>query len=201
MFRKVLVPLDGSAFAEQALATAAAIARAARAEVDLVLVQDPVPFDGYADAPWNADLWKEQHAYVQAIAADLTSGASIPVTFGVPTGDPIDKICRRVADTGVNLVVMTSHGRTGLSRAWFGSVAEGVLRHANVPVLILRPADTTRRNVAEHLPRHILVPIDGSVQSAGILPAAAAFARCDNARVTLLRILQPTPLISVEFGI
>jgi nucleotide-binding universal stress UspA family protein len=199
MFRKLLVPLDRFSFAEQALGQAIAIARASNAELDLALVHQPFPLGGFDDAPWSAALWNDEREYLESVAAGATSGSSVPVTHALLRGEPVQMICQRIRDVHADLVVMTSHGRTGLSRAWLGSVADGVLRHSTVPVLVLRPIEgATRRAAAHHLFKHVLVPVDESVFSTEVLPTATSLARCSNARMTLLRVVQPVPLVTLE---
>ena len=113
MFRKLLIPLDRSPLAEQAIGQAAAIARAAHAAIDVVLVHQPAAFAGFNDAPWNDDESKYEQKYVEAVAAELSSGAGVPVTHGVVGGEAVDMICKRAWDVDADLIVMTSHGRTG----------------------------------------------------------------------------------------
>jgi nucleotide-binding universal stress UspA family protein len=202
MFKKLLIPLDGSPLAEQAIGQAAAIARAANAAIDLVLVHQPFPFGAFDDAPWNSDAWNEERQYVESLEAEISAGSSVPVTHAILRGEAVDMICRRIADVAADLVVMTSHGRTGASRAWMGSVADGVLRHSTVPVLTLRPIEgKTRRDAAHHLFEHVLVPVDGSALSTEVFAAATALATCSGARLSLLRVVQPVPLISLDAGI
>jgi nucleotide-binding universal stress UspA family protein len=199
MFRKLLIPLDRSPLAEQAIGQAAAIARASKAEMDLVLVHQPFPFDGFDDAPWNSDSWNQERQYLEAIGAEISTGSSVPVTHAILRGEVVDMICRHIGDVHADLVVMTSHGRTGLSRAWMGSAADGVLRHSTAPVLILRPIEgKTRRNAAHHLFKRVLVPVDGSALSTEVFAAATALAKCSGARLSLLRVVQPIPLISAD---
>src|SRR3954470_4384973 len=137
MFTKILVPLDRSALAEQALGRAAAIARASHATIDVVLVHQPLPAAGWSDLPANADMWGDEHTYLETVARELSSGAGIPATHAMLRGNPVEMICMHAKDVRTDLIVMTSHGRTGLSRAWMGSVADGVLRHSSLPVLML----------------------------------------------------------------
>ena len=199
MFKKLLVPLDRSPLAEQAIGQAAAIARAAHASVDIVLVHEPLPFAGFGDAPWNAEEWKSEDKYLETIAEEISSGAAVPTTHNVMRGEPVEMIYIRACDIDADLIVMTSHGRTGLSRAWLGSVAHGVLRRSVVPVLMLRPIDgKADRKAAHHLFKHILVPLDGSAFSADILSHATALAECSGARVTLLRVVRPVPMVMVD---
>lgn len=197
MFSKVLVPLDRSTLAEQALGPAAAIARASGAAIDLVLVHQPLPVAALDDAPWNVALGADEQRYVDTVAQELAAGASIAPTHAVLRGEPVDAISRRAIDGRADLIVMTSHGRTGLSRAWLGSVADGVMRRSNVPVLMLRPVGEKReRYSGRQLFKRILVPLDGSALASESLPAAIELAKCSNARLMLLRVVQPVPMIT-----
>lgn len=199
MFRKLLVPLDRSPLAEQAVGQAAAIARASHAEIDLVLVHQPLPFAGFNDEPWNAEQQDDENKYLEWVAQEISSGASVTATHAVIHGEAVDSICKRAWNIDADLIVMTSHGRTGLSRAWLGSVTDGVLRHSSVPVLVLRPIETTNdRLSAHHLFKHVLVPLDGSALAGDILSSAAALARASAARLTMLRIVQPVPVMIID---
>jgi len=202
MFTRLLVPLDRSPLAEQAIGQAAVIARAAQAEIDLVLVHQPLSFEGFADAPWSAEQWNDEHKYLESIVDELTSGPSVPATRAVLRGETVEMICQRAWDIGADLIVMTSHGRTGVSRAWLGSVADGVLRRSSIPVLLLRPVETkTERHAAHHPFKRMLVPLDGSALSTDILSSAISLARCSGARVTLVRVVQPVPVMTLDAGI
>lgn len=197
MFSKLLIPLDRSSLAEQALGPAAAIARASNALMDLVLVHQPLPFAGFEDAPWNAPLLADEQRYVESIAQELATGAAVGPTHTVLRGEPVESICQRARETDADLIVMTSHGRTGLSRAWLGSVADGVMRRSTIPVLMLRPTGEKRERLAgRQLFKRILVPLDGSALASEMLATAADLARCSNARLMLLRVVQPVPLIT-----
>jgi nucleotide-binding universal stress UspA family protein len=197
MFKHILVPLDGSALAEQAVGTAALIARAANASVELATVVEPMPFGGFDDAPWNDREVAARQKYVETAAAELASGASIVATGTVLCGQATEMLCERQSATGADLVVMTSHGRSGVSRAWLGSVADAMIRRSEAPVLVLCPEPQAahpsqlRRSFA-----HVLVPLDGSALSTDILESARELAKAFNARLTLLRVVLPMPLPS-----
>src|SRR5215472_16436280 len=118
VFRKLLVPLDRSSLAEEAISQAAAIARATNASIEIVLVHQAFPFGGYTDLPWAAEDGTAEQKYVEAIASEIASGANVSVKGTVLHGDPAEMICRHARDIGADLLVMTSHGRTGFSRAW-----------------------------------------------------------------------------------
>jgi nucleotide-binding universal stress UspA family protein len=199
MLTRIVVPLDGSPLAEQALGPATAIARRCGASLDLVLVHAPFPLQNLHNIPWGGAQWDASARYLGSLADEIHSGAGVEASHCLRKGEPVRNICDRAADIDADLIVMTSHGRTGLSRVWFGSVADGVMRHADVPVLIVRPiAGTSRRHPARPLCKHVLVPLDGF--STEIVPAAIELAKCDNAKMTLLRVVQPIPLISVDLG-
>jgi nucleotide-binding universal stress UspA family protein len=199
MFKKLLVPLDRSPLAEQALGQAAAIARAAHAEMEVVLVHQPFPYDSLRDISGDAEVLDQDRQYLESIAAELTSGSNVSVTQIVLRGEAIEMIVQRVADVAADLIVMTSHGRTGIAHAWFGSVAEGVLRQSTVPVLIFRPVEgKTRRDAPRHLFERILIPVDGSALSSEVFGAASSLAQCSGAQITLLRVVQPILLLTVD---
>lgn len=201
MFKRILVPLDRSTHAEQALGRAASLARAANAAVDLVLVHHPPHFSDF-DESRDERRWNDDHNYLERVATEVASGARIEVSHVVATGDPVDEICRRAWAIDADLVIMTSHGRTGVSRVWIGSVADGVLRHAAVPVLMVRPVERkARRASARRAFRRILVPLDDSALGAQILPSALDLARASDARLVLLHVVHPEPGISLGAGI
>jgi nucleotide-binding universal stress UspA family protein len=202
VFKRILVPLDRSDLAEQAVGQATAIARASKAAIDLALVHQPLPFAGFDDEPWNREASRIEQEYLATIAAQARLEADVTVSHAVLYGEATDMLCRRVQDIGADLIVMTSHGRGGLSRFWMGSVASAIVRHASAPSLVLRPLEgKPRRTSGHHLFQHILVPLDGSAYAADILPPAIALAECGGAHIVLLRVVEPVPLIGIEAGI
>lgn len=191
MFKKVLVPLDGSLFAEQALSKAAIIARKLEAAVHLVLVHPRIPYAGFEDVPWYTEDSAGEREYLASIAAG-SSLSSLAVTSTVLRGDPAPTICTEARESGSDLIVMASHGRTGLSRTWIGSVAHDVIRHSGVPVLLVRPSEQEQTPAEESGKiQRILVTLDGSDLSEEIIPAAAELARCHGASIIALRVVQP----------
>ncbi|NJN18294.1 MAG: universal stress protein [Oscillochloris sp.] len=188
MFQHILVPLDGSALSEQALLPAARLARASRAQLTLVHVHDAASPDPILvedlpviDADMHSLAAQHQRTYLERIAAGLRSDELRIATERLE--GPIAPTLRNYAhERHVDLIVLTSHGRSGFARFWLGSVAERVIRCAGVPVLMLRPDS----RIAPF--RTILAPLDGSECAAAILPAVKAVAAADHASVTLLHI-------------
>jgi nucleotide-binding universal stress UspA family protein len=177
MFTKIMVPLDESSFAEHSLDVAVAIARASGGTLDLLLAQPP---------------GVEARIYLNAQADRVAADGKVQATSHVETGEPVTAICERARALGSDLIVINSHGRTGLGRAWLGSVADGVARATTVPVLMLRAADRTR--VAQQrttLFRRILIALDGSEQATAVLPAAVDLAHCSGGVLILARVVAP----------
>lgn len=147
--KRILAPLDGSVLAEQALAPAQSLAHAHAATLILLRVA-PVLDEGgkqilFADeAAANAQIeqWRaDAETYLHELAAGLNQ-AGIHTETRVALGNPADVIYNTIDDDAIDLVVMGTHGRTGLKRWYFGSVADKVLRGAKCPVLMVRNLKT-----------------------------------------------------------
>lgn len=200
MFKKLLIPLDGSPLAEQALPTAAQIATAVNADVDLIAVhRQPgvVATQGTIDR--SIQGWAEADRYLDRRASSLSAQTRGRVTHSVPAGEPVECICARAADIGADLIVLTSHGRTGFSRFWMGSVADGVVRRSSIPVLILRAVEDVNAPAAPLQFRRILVPLDGSKLAEEALGPAVDLAMAEDAELLLLHIVHPVPLPTVNY--
>ncbi len=146
MFKRILVPLDGSRLAEAILPEVAELARAIRAEVVLLRVAIAHVFPGIDPihlADEEVRVVQEAEGYLSRVAERLAREA-IGVKTTVRYGEAAAEIVDQVATEGADLVAMSTHGRSGLSRLVMGSVAEEVVREARVPVLLLRGQDSSR---------------------------------------------------------
>lgn len=177
MFKQILVPLDGSERAEQALPVAAHLARATRGTVTLIqAVNPPTEFMVSVGTIVLPDILDEDvsvaREYLEGVAK--TSGLEgIRTTTKVVTGHPVEAIIAEVNADAVDLVVMCSHGYTGAMRWAMGSIAEKVVRYAPSPVLILHEGCTLLAEDVPHGPVRVLVSLDGSTYAeAAIVPAA-----------------------------
>ncbi|MGZ3680403.1 MAG: universal stress protein [Ktedonobacterales bacterium] len=183
MFKHILVPLDGSERAEQALPIAARIASTGGGVVTLLQVIDVlgwygpyfVPEDGMLPpggwSPVNTSnqLREAAEAYLNGKAASPEL-LTLETTTTVRDGAPANVILEEIEVQQADLVVMCSHGRSGLSRWALGSVAEHVARHATVPVLILHENSSTLIRPSQ--PLRVLVPLDGSGSARAALAPA-----------------------------
>jgi nucleotide-binding universal stress UspA family protein len=196
MYRSVLVPLDGSSFGEQALPLAAGIARRAKAALQLVHVATPLDV-AYAEALLVPDpeleyaLEKRQRGYLEQTAKRAESFAQLPVSTVLLRGEVASSIQLHAVGEKVDLVVMTTHGRGALARFWLGSVADELVRHLTIPILLVRPQEGEPIWQHEPVPKHILLPLDGTPLAEQILEPAIALGGLTGAEYTLLRAIKP----------
>lgn len=197
-FRSILAPLDGSPFGEAALPWATALAGASRAKLRLVLVHQMPP------AVWNEDaarlftrvelaVRRSERDYLRRLAAHARR-SRIQVATAVLDGPVARTLLEYVADSGADLVAMSTHGRGPLQRAWLGSVADELLRTLQVPLLLVRPVEGEPPAPATLAGGELLVPLDGSGLAEAVLAPAAGIARAFDAPVTLLQVVSPVVL-------
>ena len=145
MYKKILVPLDGSELSESVLEHVVAIATSCKVH-EVVLTRVRYPLDKGVTDTLDADIaskldetYQEEAAkYLEQIAADLKEKGIAAKTV-VLSGNPAEEIINYAQSSVVDLIIMSTHGRSGVSHWAFGSVADKVIRHSEIPVLI-RPA-------------------------------------------------------------
>jgi nucleotide-binding universal stress UspA family protein len=125
--RSILVPLDGSPLAEQALPLAASIAQRGGGKLRLILVHElpPAPLDPSAARMFTSielATRKSERTYLRGIQARLREGGTRLSSAVTLTGAPSSALAQHVRELGIDLVVMATHGRGGIRRAWLGSV-------------------------------------------------------------------------------
>jgi nucleotide-binding universal stress UspA family protein len=198
VYRKLIVPLDGSSFAEYALATAARLAKASGAEIQLLTVHFPSLFAFDRGAHYDELLRSEERAYLARIGTMFRAETDVTVHGAIRDGVPAEAICEYADWFGDALIVMTTHGRTGVNRAWVGSVADAVMKHSNHAVLMLRPpkaaAPWTGAATADY--HRVLVPLDGSAFAEIALAHGVRLAELFGAKLELLRVAEiPQPFV------
>jgi len=186
MYRNVIVPLDGSPFAERALRAATAIATRRHAQLVLIRVHDTHPHLVFQPPSWEELVRDEERAYLERQAANLLAGGCTNVTWRALEGVPEHVVSSCAADSPDALIVMSTHGRTGIRRTWLGSVADAIVRHTRSPVLLLRP-ELHEPSPAEPLFENVLVALDGSGMAERVLTHAMAFAETFGAGLLLFR--------------
>jgi nucleotide-binding universal stress UspA family protein len=190
--QSILVPLDGSELAEQALPIAQAIAERARCKLKLVLVHDRIILKPGPDyTKLELAMQKANREYLKSVTARVRERLGRSVSSAVLQGLPVvETLARYTRELGADLVVMTTHGLGGLRRAWLGSVTDQLIRSAEVPVLVVRPGDTgVVRTVWK--PGEILVALDGSPLAEAALEPAIEMARLWDAELSLVQVVSP----------
>jgi nucleotide-binding universal stress UspA family protein len=195
MFRSLMVPLDGSAFAEQALPLALDAARRADAELGLVMVRSTLPLQGEGEEEYLRRVSRQVATASPArITRTVLTNELGPLEYPPPEpGTVAGVLIRHAEEVSCDLIVMTTHGRGGLRRAWLGSVADAVIRGAPCPVLVMRPKDA-RFSIAAAVDRglrHIVVPLDGSASAERAIAFARQLGEPFEARYTLVRVTSP----------
>lgn len=191
MFNKILVPLDGSELAERALKPALKIAQ--HSEAEIILLRVPLPETMLIAAPHlygGYDLMypsqalnksrQEAKDYLDHIQ-QLTAQAGLNVRVKAPEGDIAEVIVETAFDEHVDLIVMSSHGYSGITRWVLGSVAEKVLADAPCPVLVIRSAEPLNK---------VLITLDGSELAESALKPGIETAMALADEVTLLRVAE-----------
>lgn len=189
---KILVPLDGSGFAEQSLPYALGAASRNDATLLLVHAQRTDVLEWVTpDSAWEDALRNESERYLDKTAYWIREETGIPAETEVVQGTPVYTVAQYAERAGVHLVVLTTHGRGGLSRAWLGSVSDGLIRSLEIPILLVRPGENLADRRAPVHPRRVLIPLDGSRLSERILPHAIALAGESNVDYLLLHAIAP----------
>lgn len=199
MYRKILVPLDGSDLARAALPLGLSMAERASGELHVATaVSSMPPVLVFGDEEGHVRSWMEQEqeggrTFLDGIEEDLRhAGASVPVASHLLMGPPVRALTEHVKEHGIDLIVMTTHGRGALQRMWLGSVADGLVRTAPCPILLWRRDEATPELGARPAFGRILVPLDGSGVSEAMLPEAMRVARAFDASLSLVAVAPPS---------
>ena len=152
MFQRILCATDFSDTAEAAWEAARELARTHRAEIVLVHVFTEFPVYPEVAGPEVARVWQEQRAWVERALADRVATAAageLSARWVLKTGAAAESIIEAATQTHADLVVVGTHGLTGLTRLFIGSVAERVVRLAPCAVLTVKPRDAGRAAAAK----------------------------------------------------
>lgn len=208
MLERIMVPLDGSDFARQALPRAVSLARRADATLLLVRVHRGFPPAEPGQAPRS--LVESDRELVRSEKEELSRSASalrdrgLDVEMSFEEG-PVDDALVRRAERAADLVVMSTHGRGGFSRFWLGSVADALARRCSTPLFFIRPGEAGAGEAGageQEAPdlRHVLVPLDGSKRASRALETATEVGELYDVRYTLVRVVQPAMLPGYDPG-
>ncbi len=182
MFERILVPLDGSPRAEQALPVAACLAHASGGSIHILQVLNlVVPYDSGGLAPISFASEQSVEMEIAQATDYLDTIAASSVLTGIHTttealfGHPAQSILATAKSRGIDLIVLCSHGRTGFMRWTLGSVAHTLAHESTVSTLVLPESEPASllSNTDPARPLYALVPLDGSeLAEAALVPAA-----------------------------
>jgi nucleotide-binding universal stress UspA family protein len=196
MVHRIMVPLDGSAFAEAALPTALHLARRDAAAVQLVMVEEvPLTIEHGGGVPardpgLDQDRHRQARHYLDTLLGRIDASDRVRCSTALMDGPIAPTLGARARDTGADLVVMTTHARRGMSRAWSGSVAGGLVPLSPAPVLLLRPEGAEGPGDETGVTfRRVLLPLDGSATGDRMIEHAIAVAGIAGVEYTLLRVI------------
>ena len=195
MLDLIVVPLDGSHFSEQALPLATRLCTQSGAR--LLLVRAAVTSSGMIVT--NASAARIAAARLAAVletaeeelsaVVERLKAEGLEVMGHAEAGMPAEVILTQARERGAGLIVMSTHGRSGISRYLYGSVADELLRQSDVPIVLV-PPDCAWTWPVERRPR-VMVTLDGSRLAEAALPPAAAVAQAMGADVLLLHVADP----------
>ena len=185
MFCRILVPLDGSFFAEAALPPAIALARQTQGEIRLLCVLEPLPEAVNRFSETDRQACKEYLAEASKRVGQDWDGA---LSTQLSEGRPGQEVVAEADAWNADVIVLATHGRGGLTRAWMGSVADYCIRTAVQPLMAIRPPEYRRDEAVRPLATsQVVVPLDGSRLAEVALPYGAALAKQFGVPLALIR--------------
>jgi nucleotide-binding universal stress UspA family protein len=209
MFKKILVPIDGSEESRTIVRWAAGLARANKAEITLLSVIDPEEFrivESTAIGPFSTDAPTEVIAeFVEKRKVELETEVETLRATGLAVGviaidgTPAETIAAEAKKLDADLIAMSTRRESALARGILGSVTDRVLHSTTTPLLILQPEDVEDGTVETGFIRRIVVPLDGSTLSEQAVVPAVALARATGAELVFTEVVR-IPIYGMEMG-
>ena len=192
----ILCPVDFSDASRGAIRYAAAIAEHFKARLVILTVEDPLlteAFDLGTGVVWDPEETRKELRKFAARVIDPAAGKPLRIDYEVAVGKPAREIIRVSRTTPADLVVMSTHGLTGVRKLFFGSTTERVLRETTVPVLATPPTDPgpIALQDAKLLLRRMLVPVDLSKQSLQQVQVARAISETLHLPFIAVSVVEP----------
>jgi len=201
MYKMMLVPVDGSKLAEAAFSYAKELAGRLDTDVNILHVVDPRESESMpmhqAYVNHSAEVVKRRISEVQK---KLGKKQTSTVSGEVAVGYAAEELLRYSQEKGVDLIVMSTHGRSGMWRWVLGSVADKVLRASPVPVLLVRSEAPDKGSFEKWTDITVIVPLDGSPMAESVLPHVQALAQQvgnDMLNVVLIRVCEPPTMPAI----
>lgn len=195
MYKRILIPLDGSELAEVALPYATYLAGKLGSETTLILVNEP------GDSQYH-----RMHQFYIERMVDITKNSierypdrpgkkAVKVNSAILEGHPAEHIVDYAEARNIDLIVMATHGKSGIRRWVLGSVADKVMSATNRPVMLIRGEGARPDAHKRGLLNKMLVPLDASKESEAVLPYVKEVASKLKAKVVLLHVVPPASTV------
>ncbi len=200
MYKRMLVPLDGSELAEVVFTYAKELA--GRLDIEVILFNVCTPEEGEFVPMHRAyieratEIVKRQSREVQKRTSIQPGGKPIEARGELVVGYPAEEILRYADENAIDLILMATHGRSGIKRWTMGSVADKVLRASKIPIWLVRAGLPEEVPYDKWPRRTILVLLDGSELAESVLPHVEALVKqrgIEPLEVVLLRVCEPPP--------
>jgi nucleotide-binding universal stress UspA family protein len=201
MYRTIVVPLDGSVFAEHAVPLAISLGKQTGATVRLLRVVPPLAdylfLPPNLNDPLDAELRtlhrKEAQAYLEYVVGRIKDAGPVVCDVMEEEDGVAESICADVVRSKADLIILSSHGRGALARFWLGSIADKLVRTAPVPVLLSRPKEGLPAADIEHpmALKHCLLALDGKADAEKVIDPALALGNLAGVEYTLVKVVRP----------
>jgi nucleotide-binding universal stress UspA family protein len=192
MFKKILAPLDMSALAESVLPHVITVAKTFQSSILLLVVSETI---GSSSRSLSVDPleWQikrvEDDAYIQRIRTELRN-AGLEAEAQLMEGDPAENIVELCRNSDVDLVIISSHGRSGLTGWNVSSVVHKVIQRVHTSVMIVRAYRPTPSEMEPVRYQRLLVPLDGSQRAESIIPIAISLTETNRAELHLVCMVE-----------
>jgi nucleotide-binding universal stress UspA family protein len=203
-YRSILVPLDGSTFAEHAISYAVGVAEQMDAAIKLVHIHPSFEtmeelWPHYVDNLTLRALKRRREVYLNEVVQRISKESSVRASSAVIIGQGVADTLRAVDFLGADFVVVATHARGLIGRFWLGDVVQRILRRVDMPVMVVRgdraPVSFAAKNI-----RHVLTPVDGTATAERALKTAATFGSIVGAKQTLLQVIYLDPHFVIRHG-
>jgi nucleotide-binding universal stress UspA family protein len=180
MFEKILIPLDMSKLAEQVIPHAVELAKAFNSQVDIINISEP----------HNIREESQNTAYCETQTGKIRDALKTnKVECQVMTGSPEQQILEYIKKENINLIFMSSHGRSGIMPWALGSTVDKVLRRTEIPLIVVKAREKHTITSQTSLFKRILVTLDGSERGATVVPYVSGIASKAGSEVVLIHVV------------
>jgi len=208
MLQSLLVPLDGSEFSERTLPLARGLTHATGAALHLAHVHVPhLPdhflsntqfhFEGLDMDEYDQQHKEREQEYLEEIVARF-QGGDATIDGVLLEGEIAEAIADHAVTVDADMILITTHGHTGVSRMWLGSVADTLIRLTHLPLVVIHPGAGANVPDAVMAFKHILVTLDGSTLAERILGPASDLAEASGARITLAHVVSSSAVLGAR---